>query len=178
MNLIENFLEYDQASEVFDTITSGDFPWYRNGHIVVHEENLCQMVHTIYKDNHINSSFFPLANNIITEFQKKVDVKIVNIDRIKINLIHQLYHKAEWVENLKHTDSDLDDRISLIYYVLNSDGDTTFYDDLGNVTHKIAPIYNNLIWFKSNTFHRSSIPVVNKHRIVINFVLQIEQDIL
>jgi len=136
------------------------------------------MVHIIYFNDKINSNIFPLANSIITEFQKKVDVKIVGIDRIKINLIHQLHHTTEWVEDLKHTDSDLDDRISLIYYVLDSDGDTTFYDDLGNITHKVTPVHNNLIWFKSNTLHRSSIPVINKIRIVINFVLQIEQDTL
>jgi hypothetical protein len=35
---------------------------------------------------------------------------------------------------------------------------------------------NSAVWFDSKTWHKSSPPITNKQRVVINFILEVEPD--
>jgi hypothetical protein len=60
--------------------------------------------------------------------------------------------------------------------VIDSDGDTVICDDNLNEIERVNPIAGNLVWFKSTLPHYGAPPKINKRRIVINFVLELEQE--
>jgi hypothetical protein len=69
-----------------------------------------------------------------------------------------------------HIDAYEEDRMSGIYYVNNSDGDTLFFDNDGNIVDRVTPKQGLFVYFKSNTFHAGQPPKTSHYRSVINFV--------
>ena len=90
------------------------------------------------------------------------------------------------LKNLVHKDIMDGDRgfnlkkkfISMVYYVEDSDGDTVLIDDDKRTILKTSePIKGNAIIFDSERWHRSTPPKLNKRRVIINFILQVDKDI-
>jgi hypothetical protein len=104
----------------------------------------------------------------------KLKEKIKGIVRIKANLNSQ-NSLTNPVDNI-HQDIIADGNfMSLLYYVMDSDGDTLFFDDdKKTVVDRITPQENKAVWFDSKTWHCSSPPIENKRRVVINFILEVE----
>jgi NADPH-dependent 2,4-dienoyl-CoA reductase/sulfur reductase-like enzyme len=69
--------------------------------------------------------------------------------------------------------------ISAVYYVNNSDGDTIFYNQRQfnknepmpkklEITNKVSPKANRLVFFDGNIIHTGMSPNKHKNRIIIN----------
>jgi len=116
-----------------------------------------------------------LLKPLLQSFEEYTSFKIVNLIRIKINLLTQLKLSEEQIQNTIHTDIGKDSPctsvVSLVYYVEDSDGDTIVYD--GNDIITCTPKKGTAFYFKSIMDHRASNPIINKRRIVINFVMEI-----
>ena len=59
---------------------------------------------------------------------------------------------------------------SFLFYLNDSDGDTFFFDDNGEITDRVTPKQNTVIEFNSRTLHASSNPT-DGPRYVLNSVL-------
>jgi Rps23 Pro-64 3,4-dihydroxylase Tpa1-like proline 4-hydroxylase len=154
------------------------FPWFYNEFATNYQnnssENTFQFVHIFYVSGKINSDKYQLIQTIMWFFEKETGIKIKSIDRVKANLTTRYNMTIKDKLDAVHKDLNDNNFLSLIYYVNDSDGDTLIYDEEGKVTHKILPQANSLIYFKSNTEHAGIFPLINKKRIVINFVVELE----
>lgn len=100
-----------------------------------------------------------------------------NIWRMKTNLMFKNKNKKT---NTPHTDSSKK-HISMIYYVNDSDGETTFYnklrgDDLSNIKSikKFNPRKGSFLIFDGTQYHSSRPPQNKELRCVINFNLLLD----
>jgi hypothetical protein len=179
--IIEKLLPQELEDEVHRVIMSAIFNWNWNSENIIPDtpdENIFQMTHVFVLRRAVMSKNYALVNRIIGHFIEKTGIKFKRVVRIKANLIPDIAHAPESLNNLIHTDVDLDREgkfITFVYYVADSDGDTTVYeDDKKTVRLTSPPIKGNCIWFDSKTFHRSSVPIHHKRRVVINFILEVE----
>jgi len=171
--MIEDLLPQAQQLDLHDTIMGKYFPWYCHKVVDSAPDNeLLQMVHILYEGSQIISEpYWPLAMNVLMAFQQKSGIMVKEIQRVKVNFLPRLHQEPKWLDNIRHIDHIDDSYISMIYYVNDSDGDTTFYED--NIVSSVTPKKNSCTWFKSNIMHRSSVPVINNRRVVINYVLKV-----
>jgi len=178
--IIESIIPKELQDKLSEEILSVNFPWYYNdsttGEYGNGGEDGFQFVHTVLKDNNITSPIFESLKPILQSFEEQTSFRIVNLVRIKINLLTQLKVTEEQIQNSIHTDIGKDSPctsvVSLVYYVEDSDGDTVVYD--GNNIITCTPKKGTAFYFKSIMDHRASNPIFNKRRIVINFVMEIE----
>lgn len=171
-NLLPDFLKQD----IYDDLMGQYFPWYFSktaNYESKEDESLFQFFHIFYKDKEPNSSKFNAILPIIWFFQKETGIKIKSIFRIKANLTTKYNMTEKDVYDSIHIDHESNNYLSLIYYVNDSDGNTIIYNENKD---EITPKANNLYYFKSNTKHSALYPKINKRRVVINFVLEIEQN--
>ena len=116
---------------------------------------------------------------IFTIFDKVPEIKFTGINRIKINLLLQQPQAPELHYNIAHYDKPETGYYSVIYYCMDSDGDTFLFDKFAerdstkselNIVQRFTPKKNSILVFDSNRFHASSNPRNHKERAVINFV--------
>jgi hypothetical protein len=179
--IIEKLLPQELEDTVHKVLMGKTFPWNWNCENIISktpDKDIFQMTHVFLLARKIWSKHYNLVNMIIGVFVEKTGVKVKRVVRIKANLIPNIAHDPESLDNLIHTDVDLDREgkyVSMVYYVTDSDGDTVvFEDDKQTVRTTSPPIKGNCIWFDSKTYHRSCVPKHHKRRVVINFILEVE----
>ncbi len=179
--IIEKLLPLDLEFRVHTLMTGIQFPWYWNAENIVAEipdKNLSQLTHMFYWDGKEPSTHWGSVSMIVDYFVRKTNLKIKRIFRVKGNLIANIAHQQESLDNLIHMDVDegsIGNFVSFVYYVMDSDGDTVVYaNDKKTIVETSSPRRGNCIWFNSKTWHRSSVPVTHKRRVVINVVLEVE----
>lgn len=162
-------------------MTGVEFPWHWGSDNIVPatpDESLFQLTHMFYWDKKEPSIHWKSVSMIVNYFVQKTKIKVKRILRVKGNLLPNLSYKKESLDNLIHLDVERDQPgnfVSFVYYVMDSDGDTiVFDDDKRTIVETSPPIRGNCIWFDSKTWHRSSVPINNKRRVVINCILEIE----
>ena len=179
--IIEKLLPQEMEDEVYKTIMGMFFNWNWNAENIIPatpDEDLFQMTHVFFLKRAVWSKHFALVNSIVGYFIERTGIKFKRLVRIKANLIPNIAHNPESLNNLIHTDVDLDKEgkfVTFVYYVMDSDGDTTILDvDKETVLATVPPVKGNCVWFDSKTYHRSAVPVHHKRRVVINFILEVE----
>jgi len=141
-----------------------------------------QMVCPTVDKNEPSNEQAPLSFYLCDRIAERLDVKILNYARIKINLQFQNpIYKDKY--NPPHLDSPFPNHISAVYYVEDSDGDTIIFDKgLPDDPYDLTPILRNppkqgnALVFPSKQFHSSSLPVENSNRFIINFVLEVSEN--
>lgn len=171
--IIKNFAPESLANEINTNLCGNNFPWFYNDFISHDGKNKeFQFTHTFYKDGDIQSSFFELIKPILYFAEFHTNEKIKSVLRIKANL-RTTTNIPDSMEGL-HQDHSNKNYKSLLYYVNDSDGATDFYlNDKKTINKSILPTANTAIWFDSNIWHKSNPPIINKNRIVINFIIEI-----
>jgi hypothetical protein len=174
MKLIHNLLPHSLKNEVYNVLTNSYFPWFWNEEVIKDskDENTFQFTHSIYQDNKACSEYYNSVIPILWFFENNTNIKIKSIYRIKANLTTQYNMSEKDINDGVHIDKKEDNYLSLIYYVNDSDGDTLIYNN--DVIEATTPKANNLLYFKSNLNHAGSFPKINKRRIVINFIVEVE----
>ena len=166
---------------VHKLMMSTNFPWYWNSENIVPmtpDKDIFQMTHVFFLKRTVWSQYYNLVNTIVGYLVEKTGLKIKRVVRIKGNLIPNIAHEEESLNNLIHTDMDETNPgnfVSMVYYVTDSDGDTTILDeDKKTVLLTSQPKKGNAIWFNSKQNHRSAVPKSHKRRVVINFILELD----
>lgn len=169
----QNKLECSKTiDDIHSTLMSDMYPWYWNeNQISSYERQHAGFTHAFYRGGEINSSYFNKIDDLLNLILDKEQIKIKSIFRIQANLLPNITITDEQLLNSIHTDMPTDNYISIIYYVMNSDGDTVIFDNDKEI--RISPKQGHYVVFKSCTKHRATMPIINKRRIVINYILEV-----
>lgn len=174
--IIDNVLPKSYADEVKNALCSDVFPWYFNNTIVPAANDLpdpFQFTHTIVVDDEARSDLYTLIKPMLYFIEWHTNTKIKKVVRAKANLITRNNGIFD-ANKTMHQDSESNHK-TFLYYVDDSDGDTfIFAGDKKTEVLRITPQANKAVYFDSTDWHTSSIPSVAKRRIVINFVLEVE----
>lgn len=172
---IENLLPQDIFKEINQFMTGNYFPWFwQYGTAYADDENTFQFSHAFYLDEKVNSNHINIPQLILEYFEETSGIKIKRIERIKANLLPRQPFTNEDKIIALHKDIVDDNFLSLIYYVIDTDGNTSIYDeDKKTVIEEYQPKANSIVYFKSNYWHGTVPPIINKRRIIINFIVQI-----
>lgn len=129
--------------------------------------------HIFCKDNFVSSQYADGCLELLNYIIKKENLTIKNVHRIQANLLPNINVTEQQLKEAIHQDTKFDNYISLIYYVIDSDGNTILFNKDNNIEYEIEPKEGDYIIFASNTFHRASVPTNHNKRIVINYILEI-----
>ena len=143
--------------------------------------NTVQMVHRVFSHidqrPQVNSGLEPVkyALNMMVE---GFGYKIKDVLRLKFNMIQPHPDFKEGMYNTAHIDDEeMAQHFVLIYYPIDSDGDTYLFNEKFDklkkpkkltIHKRISPKRNRCIMFKGNRFHASANPMKNEMRIVLN----------
>ena len=185
--LLENIVPITLQQRIEAEIGSGDFAWfYCDQQTEYNKGNVgagFQLCHWFYKDEKPMCQYFDLVSIIVHMFEERSGIRVKEFRRIKGNLlVNNKLSDVQIVNNI-HTDIcacptgkyprdlyPIDNQLSLIYYVNDSDGDTFVWEHgLSGEAKTFSPKRGNLVYFPSNLLHRPSQPVINQRRMVINF---------
>jgi len=179
----------------------GQFDWYWNSGTIYKTDDGTvidsktidnpQFTHTLVSNNKILSTFYHFFSEMIGIVENEVGCKVKNIIRVKANLMFKDATYPTDCHNGAHVDFFDNTVITFLYYINDSDGDTIFFSDFlnhkedkedENITelvevHRETPKAGMGLLFKSNQLHSSSPPKYTNRRMVMNYVLQMENDI-
>ncbi len=140
-----------------------------------------QFVHAISGYNAPMSPLYEAVIPIVWFFEKETGVRVKNVIRIKANCLSR-DGDDEDKYNPPHVDVYDPGFYSMVYYLEDSDGDTLIFnkfiqEGFENLTiqGRVSPKKGSAVMFPSHLLHASSCPVVNKRRMVINFILELDQ---
>lgn len=182
MSVLKDFLPKELEDKLEEIICYHKFPWYWRPSTTygIYEEGKeskdYQFVHIMYHENTVYSEAFELAREVLFKFELKTGMKIKDLIRIKANLTTPTMLTDAELDDAIHIDAVKEDGnyYSIIYYVMDSDGDTILCDeDKKHIAWK-APIKGTAVYFPSHQWHRHTPPKRHKRRVVINFIVEIE----
>jgi hypothetical protein len=196
--IIDNFLPSMYQQSIESLVTGSEFPWIFNNYSVSQEpltqffhidepyKEHIQFRHIFVYDGKIKSDYFKYIVPLFSAFEQTTGKKIKSYFRIKANL---LMPQSGTTVQQPHVDNMLEytrssivtDKLTLLYYVNDSDGDTILYNQhysgkpIGLVTEqqRVSPVKNRAIIFDSNQVHAGSCPNNSDYRMVINIVLEV-----
>lgn len=191
--IFDNLLSQEQHNALVELITSVDFPWYYQPNIAFLtdpkkelDKNIMQsfgLTHTVWDvEKGKVSQALSFVEPIVDNYQKITGTKINNFIRIKINLQTPVPNNNTEKYNGAHVDRYTDHN-TMIYYPLDSDGDTFVFNELFDInnpsTHptsisptireRISPKQNRLYVLDNGLrYHSSSNPINYSKRYSIN----------
>ena len=178
--LLTNLLDLPTAIYIENKLGDDYFPWYWNENTLTDQEvsslKNFQFTHNFYINGAINSTYARMLDPILASIESKADIKIKTIFRAKANLLTNMQMSEQELANEIHTDHDSTDYRSFVYYVSTSDGNTIIYDEDETILEQASPVFNSGILFPSRLRHRGTPPLLHKRRIVINFILEIQNE--
>jgi hypothetical protein len=137
-----------------------------------------QLVHAFFLEGEQKSVFFDMIFPFFYFLEDKTGLALAGIEKIKANMLLRKDLGPD-VYNTPHVDIPEHGMKSMIYYVIDSDGDTFVFNETYetkklSVRKRVAPKKRKAIIFDSDTWHASSNPRQNANRIVLNFVFGVK----
>lgn len=138
-----------------------------------------QFVHMVQDVGGGGSDYQPLFFPILWFLEQRTGQKSNTISRIKLNLLLKNLSYPEDGRHTAHVDTATP-HIAALYYPIDSDGDTFFFNECYNQTmgvgipstltvrQRVAPKKNRLVVFDGRIFHASSAPREHLHRFCLN----------
>jgi hypothetical protein len=180
IKVIDNFLTKSYHKELLGIMTSDHFSWYFNQNISKNQKNVISRLDE-YGFTHIFWDENGMRDTKTSILWKPGLYQIM--DAVNLNFILRsrgdmtMYSHKEFVHD-PHVDYYFKN-ISAVYYVNNSDGDTIFYNQRQfnknepmpkklEITNKVSPKANRLVFFDGNIIHTGMSPNKHKNRIIIN----------
>ena len=169
IKIIENALTPAHQKELRDVLLSWKFPWYYYANTnyatqIPQPDDVPQFTHGFIRENAPNSNLV----NVPLAVLEKMGVPMDQILRAKANLVMR---EPNAKTHPPHTD-DSKPHIAMIYYVVDSDGDTVFYKN-GQEIQRVSPKAGRAVLFDGQIPHSSSSPIKHRHRLVLNFNLAV-----
>jgi len=160
MKVVDDFLDKNLFTDIYNIMTSDVFPWYFNNDIIHSKPEKIlidnfQFTHNFYMDYAPNSSYFNLIKPILYK------LNAVAILRVKSNLLtrtekikeHEIHIDNKYVDNYKIA----------ILYINTCNGYTKLKDNT-----KIDSIENRALFFDPSINHQSTTCTNAKARFNMN----------
>mgnify|MGYP003679651724 CR=1 FL=1 len=174
IQVIENAVNTSLQEYVKSQICEIDFPWYYTNDIVRDDTNkkFPGFMSPILQREYPPMPKMDLFLCVLFEALEKTEVKFDNIDRIRAGMFTKehsnIIHNSHIDYEISHT--------AMIYYVIDSDGPTYFYDNNNNIIKQVEPKQGTAVIFDGHTLHSSSSPVTSDRRIVVNYNFNLPHD--
>jgi hypothetical protein len=200
--VIDDFLMKPYAQSIYEMMKSKSINWQFPKETIANYDkdrdygyyteepthNHLQFTHTFVRNNEIVSDCYKHLDPLFQMYYNCGFGRPDYTARIKANLLVQntgVKLQPPHVDSTRYDitsgqESFYNNRITLLYYVNNSDGDTVIYnerytgpnDKPGKLTvrQRVKPVKGRAVIFDSNQLHSSSIPTDKGYRIVINCV--------
>jgi len=170
MDIIDNAISSGYQEFVRRTIQQDNFPWYFNEKITTHEvekgDKNSGFSNLIYDwEREYQSEHFDMLIPILYESLDKIGLVLRDLLRVRVGM----FVKNQCGDNhhLPHVDYDFDHH-TMLYYVIDSDGPTFFFDG-DEIVNQVDPKIGRSVIFDGKTLHASSTPKSYAKRIVINY---------
>lgn len=173
MYILTNFVPKDIVNKIEKIITDNLFPWYWSPSSKHGYSDEGKLSEDFQFTNSVDekSELYSCIKILLDCFQKQANIKIKSIYRIKVNLLTKQNLSEEGLKETIHIDKMESNFMSIVYYVLDSDGDTIIYDNDKMILNS-SPIKGNAVCFLSKLKHRATPPKINKRRIVLNIIVE------
>lgn len=182
MKIIKNAIEANLFEKIKAAVEDIYFPWYYSTTAYEVENNELynySFSHTLFCDGEIKSKAHPIVYAGVMQGLAMNGEQVNELIRIRAGLVgitaEQFVHEA-------HVDFEYPHKTALLY-LNESDGPTTFYDQIYDPETKVDPRYsfkeytvntridpepNKMVIFNGLTYHASSTPTKVPRRLVIN----------
>lgn len=177
ITLVEDFVARDYQDYIEALVTNAEVPLYFNVSTVVDSTNLKldsdtiespQFTHAFLRNGEVTSNHWSVFSPIVFSLMAKNGVGAnLKLVRSKLNLNPRMYYEGD-KHFTPHIDSS-EDGITAVYFLNDSDGDTLFFSDTGDVIKRITPKKGNLVYFDSKIYHAGQPPRSHDYRSVVNF---------
>ena len=167
IQVIENAVNNSLQEYVKSQICEIGFPWHYTNDIVSDNINkkFSGFVSPILQRDYPQMPKMDIFLCVLFEALAKTEVKFNNIDRIRAGMFTKEHSNI--IHN-SHIDSEIP-HTAMLYYVIDSDGPTYFYDNNNNIIKQVEPKQGTAVIFDGLTLHSSSSPVTSDRRIVVNY---------
>ena len=176
-------MQWDFAKGELDTYGIERHPTDELFYIEEPHANHVQMRHQFVSDGEIVSDNFKYVECLIDNYRRSFNLQDVFIERMKGNLLFNVEgpklsppHIDGWFSE----DTNPNGKVTLLYYVNNSDGDTIIYNErvtepnqkIGKLTvcERVSPKKGRAVIFNSNQLHSACCPTNKRYRMVLNTV--------
>jgi len=198
IKIINNLICKKQQEDLNKIVNSNHFPWYFLANVLQgRDKNFKQfnnitetyaLVHTLFAlPEGVNSDFFKYFKVVTDSFEKKENIKIKDLLRIRIRRTFFIKGHNNSKYNYPHIDlPEVQNYKSLVYYFENSDGDTIFFKekatdnvfDLNNLSVELRnkPKQGSAVYFDGDIYHSGNSPVDSVYRTVLNFDFTIHEN--
>ena len=157
--IIDNFLDQNNFDLIKSIMTSRKFPWYYASCANDGKDNLSQLTHSFYTTEYANPVTGDMS--LIKPLLDKLNYK--DLIRIKANLTYPSINTKDFF----HTDNNLEDTTTAIYYLDNFGGTKI---KIGTEIKYVESQENRMLMFPSYTQHSVVRHSNNdKGRFVLNF---------
>lgn len=177
MEVYENVLDKDYFKLVQQYYLSQEVPWhfnqntsYGNPNEQSSENDIFQFTCPVIRDGVVKANdpkHIEVLNEVVSNVFKDTKTT-VEVLRAKFNLLSKQPYNEANLSDMIHVDTEDTDKLSVLFYMNNSDGDTVFFD--GDREHRYMPKENTAVVFKSNIKHRATPPTQAQKRIVLNII--------
>jgi hypothetical protein len=181
--IYENFLSNTDHESIKNIINNKDFTWkfrQNNHQFCPNNLGISQFVHSLYVYNKgiLCENYNKIIPVISKAFEKNTGKKIKRLIRSKFNLLTKVNVTDLELMMMEHQDllneESTENKVSMIYYIEDSDGDTLIFDKHHNIIEQASPIANSAIVFESMLVHRGTPPKNHSKRIILNCIYELE----
>jgi hypothetical protein len=176
--IVDNSIFSALEQENIKSYMMGAFPWFLgDGHEKTADPNqysyskdvfeYMQLCHGFVHDSEITSDHHALTDVMEDMIRSKYSF-LGKLTRIKANLQSKVYEPNINAYNTPHVDADLEHWV-VLYYVIDSDGDTFIFDNDLTIKQRISPQQGQTVIFDGSSLHAGMHPRLADYRIVINF---------
>ena len=154
-NCLHNYIQ--------EIILSNTFPWYYYNNIAGYDPSVNNEVG--FASVIVTPDLKDLLSSILYITAKQQDITIKNILRIRAGMFLRSSTKQVHTPHIDHNVQHL----TMLYYLIDSDGPTYFYDNNNNIIKTVDPVKGTAVIFDGHIKHSSSKPINSDRRVVINF---------
>jgi hypothetical protein len=169
----DNIIQQEHQDAIEKSIGGKKFPWnYKIG--ATHSDgvdNIYGFVKVLYfkfnsdiPDQKYINLLSPLLRSAIAKYDSAANLK--DVFRIRAGLFTK--NQNDGRDHLPHIDFTLKHH-TMIYYVNDSDGPTSLFDDNKKLIYTCHPKKGRCLIFPGETYHSSAEPKLYPHRIAITF---------
>jgi hypothetical protein len=180
IEVYDNILSPEDANAIENALIFNEFPWYTQLKTVYSSEpeersrEATWMSHGFVDNSVITSpNMMHLPGKLLESFLAHTGHKYNEIIRITANKTHPTF-RTDIRPTPAHQDQPRDHAV-LIYYAMDSDGDTVIYNNKEErkIIKSVSPCKNRFLFFSGNYWHAFYLPREHDIRIVVNFNLAI-----
>ena len=174
MNIIDDIVPVKTQDIIKDMCLNTNFPWYywerTEEHNPFNIEEIYQtggFFHSFYGGSAARSPLGKYVAPVLNYYLDSQKQTLKSLLRCKANFLTPIANNSG-KHNIPHTD-DEDHHLVLIYYVIDSDGDTVFFDNNLQITNRVTPKQGRIVAFDGSILHAASNPIKFDKRVVINY---------